>query len=118
MENLIEFVQQVCPNRTNNQIIEVFNMIQEENPSINSEELVDRAVAMLLGQNNTFVPSDEEEFPDDASGFNEHFNNLMSIFPDAKEEFVWNYCQQQGSSFYLSEAIDTFTNGNSGKLVW
>lgn len=115
MEGLIEFVQQVCPNRTNNEISDVFEMIREQNPCINSEELVDTAVAMLLQSNSFEPPPDEDDDEEGASGFssNDNFNKLISIFPDAKEEFVWTYCQQQGGSFDLSQAIDTFAYGNT-----
>ncbi|XP_066143668.1 E3 ubiquitin-protein ligase RNF216-like [Euwallacea fornicatus] len=133
MDYFVEYLKELCPHRSEIQIREVFAIINEERPEDSPEQKVENAFNMLSTHPDfdnpgpSIVQEISEEINSDDSNdeiiawrnniINLHHEQLCSMFPDACEKFMWDFCQNQGPNLQMDQAIDALSKGGYVKKV-
>ncbi|CAG9769904.1 unnamed protein product [Ceutorhynchus assimilis] len=143
MENLA-FIKEIFPFKSEQQIREIIELVEQGSSSDSAEQKLENIYNMLFGDGQNglngaqapvdtetlglerfFHESDDDGDDEGAVGYCQnndqlsgYLNQLQSVFPDASEEFLWDFCRERSRGFDLNTAIDDLTrDGYDRKIV-
>lgn len=126
----LTFLMEVFPSKTQEQIVDIVRIVEEDTSLNNETSLMDAVCNILASAQDDVVgevnvhenaaaddsdvsqdSSDEEEGAVGYASLNELVTQLQNILPDACEAFLTDFCMKRSPRFDLNEAIEDLTRG-------
>lgn len=120
--NYFEILQPMFPNRTDDQLRNIIEIVIEAEPNNSFDQTIENMVNLLTGDGaqgpmpNIFTTNpqrmnqfEEEMFQNNEQKCDELYENLLNFFKDICPDFLRKYCRDKPPEFLFENAIDEFS---------